>query len=95
MYASQLSMLPPVGVSAIVATVPTSSVSVDDESSICCVVRYYRALNNTLNHDIDGPALRCAIPLIGAMIYDLCCFVDGAPRQFERDTRVWKVSRAY
>lgn len=57
------------------------------------MARYYRALNNTLNHDIDGPALRSAIPLLGAMVYDLCCFVDGTPRRFEHDTRVWKVSR--
>jgi hypothetical protein len=56
------------------------------------VARYYRALNNTLNHDIDGPALRSVIPLVGAMLYDLCCFVDGTPRRFEQDTRVWKVS---
>jgi adenylate kinase len=52
--------------------------------------KYYRALNNTLNHDVDGTPLRCVMPLLQAMCYDLCCFVDGRPRRFEHATRVWK-----
>ena len=52
--------------------------------------KYYRALNNTLNHDMEGLALRSILPLVQHMVYDLCCFADGAPRKFGADSRVWK-----
>lgn len=47
--------------------------------------KYYRALNNTLNHDMEGPALRSVVPLVQHMARDLCCFADGAPRKFDSD----------